>query len=99
MNIFFALLNFGITLGYLFVAVAVIPHMALSRMWVRAAAVGFFVTCGITHMEMAVYALLNQHHIFTTFTVVNHSVQVIAVWAFVIGLYLEFIKDAERGSS
>lgn len=99
MNVLFALVNFGITLGYLFVAVAVLPNIDVRRWWVRWSAIMFFLTCGITHGEMAVYALLNKHHIITLFSAINHTIQVVAVWFFVVGLYLEFVQESHLDSS
>jgi len=93
----YALLNIGITAGYIFVAFAVAPHFDLKRQWTIVAGMFFFVTCGLTHLEMAYHALLNSHHVtLSNFSLVNHTVQVIAVWAFVTGLYLEYVTDQAK---
>ena len=100
MGIAFGVFNAGITLGYFFVAVVVLPHIAVRRRWVRVAAVLFFVTCGITHADMAVHGLYDywpagvEMHAFVT-----HAVQVVSVWAFVIGIYLEFVSDPKKRSA
>lgn len=95
MTVYFAVTNFGITIGYLFIAVAVVPHIAVKRTWVRIAAVLLFLTGGITHGMMAVDALIG-HHPITPLSQVNHTVQVLAVWGFVYGLYRQFVVGSAR---
>lgn len=94
-HIAYALLNAGITAGYVFVGIAVAPSFDLKRNWAKWAGMLFFITCGITHLEMAYYSLWmgSIHAGVTLFSFANHLVQVVAVWSFVIGLYLEYVTD------
>jgi hypothetical protein len=98
MSISYALFNIGITLAYFFVASAVMPNVAVSRRWVTIAAVGFFTTCGFTHLDMAVHAITGAPEWPEWHMWVNHLVQLFAAWAFVIGLYFEFVTDKRNGS-
>jgi hypothetical protein len=81
--------HLSIVAGYLLVpgtALRLIPM----RRWVRAAGIGFFLTCAITHLSM-VFA--PEHHsagpartwVFW-FMLTNHLVQAVCVWVFVLGL-------------
>jgi len=91
---YFAYANLGITLAYLFVGLVVVPYFDVKRNWVKWAGMVFFITCGLTHLEMAHHALFGaEHHPLTWFTITNHTVQVVATWIFVIGMYLEFVSD------
>jgi hypothetical protein len=94
---FFALENLTICAGYLFVAVAVAP-LFLRKVGVRSWAtklggVGFFLLCGLTHLQMALKALFSPagHESMVTHWWMHaiHGPQAIAVWVFVVGLYIE----------
>lgn len=90
--------NFGIALSYLFVAVAVLPYSELKRAWIRWSGVGFFITCGFTHTAMGLGSLMGDHHLLfeSGFMLVNHVLQLVATWIFVVGLYIEFVVDPRR---
>lgn len=90
--------NFGIALSYLFVAVAVLPHTYINREWIRWSGMAFFLTCGLTHTAMGLGAALGDHHLLfeSGFMLVNHSIQLIATWIFVVGLYIEFVRDPQQ---
>lgn len=89
--------NLGITLGYLLCAVAVLPYVSVSRWWIKVSGILFFVTCGITHASMGLGSVVGDHSIVfhSAPMIINHIIQVVAVWVFVAGLYLEFVRDAE----
>lgn len=93
----YAVLNIIITMSYIFIAVVIAPHLAISRAWVKWVGAAFFLTCGLTHLEMAIIELTLHHHPGPSpFTYVNHSVQAVAVISFVVGLYLETVVDTKR---
>lgn len=93
----FAIENLVITAGYVFMAVKVAPLFMRKfgvRYWAtKAGGIGFFLLCGLTHADMARAALfgggmghdmaaeLHMHLI--------HGPQAVAVWMFVVGLYVE----------
>jgi len=98
MTVMYALFNLAITAGYIFVGVTVAPSFDLKRNWAKVGGIVFFITCGLTHLEMAFYALSSQvahsaHLGISFFSFANHFIQVIAVWTFVVGLYLEYVAD------
>lgn len=81
------LANIGIVAGYMIVPATALRFIPVPN-WVRAASVGFFLTCAITHVYMSFVA---EHHgsertwVFWAM-LVNHQVQVVALWAFLLGL-------------
>ena len=97
MSIYLAVLNFAIMVGYLVVAVGLLPYLQVRRRWLKVAVVTIFVTCSLTHGEMAVVALLGEH-ITTPFTVVNHSTQALSVWVAIVGFHLEYVVDPVRNN-
>lgn len=72
--------NVGITCGYLAAAFLVAPLLPVSRV-TRIAGVVFFLTCGATHLHMAVHSLLSgvepgwHEHLIA-------GPQMVAIWAF-----------------
>lgn len=91
----FVLANVAITAGYLFLAGAVIPKVRIRRLITRVGGIGFFVLCGITHLEMAWMAIASSDtHRYADVSVTwwmmgVHIPQAICVWLFVTGIYME----------
>ena len=86
------LANLGIVAGYL-----IIPFTALRlvpmKLRTRLAGVLFFVTCATTHAFMAFAGEHGAQGAVFWLMLINHVVQAIAVWVFVLGLASE-IRDA-----
>lgn len=80
--------NLVIVAGYVLVPFTVLRYMPLTRR-VRVAGSFFFVTCAFTHLSMAFGF---QH---STWMVVNHVVQAVAVVWFVLSFWL-LLKAALR---
>lgn len=102
MPLVFVLVNLGIVAGYMFLAGVVVPRTNAQLRSTRWGGVVFFLTCGLTHLELAVHAAADQPITLADFEswhmLAVHVVQVIAVWFFVIGLYREFVvRKIERG--
>lgn len=101
----FFLSNLGIFGGYLFVAFVVVPSMQVELVQTKAGGFFFFLTCGLTHLELAIHSYvrggLDLANLLSWHMLTIHCVQVIAVWLFVWGLYQEFVKPqlpaAENG--
>ncbi len=85
-----AIANFAIVAGYVLVPVFWLPNLPLTKP-VMLAAVVFFLTCAITHLSMA---LGFTHSLAMT---VNHVVQAVAVFAFVIG-FARLLRIARDGN-
>jgi hypothetical protein len=89
--------NFVIFLGYCFLAVFVVP-MAAVRLWVtRIGGMLFFLLCGLHHLENVAHLVYTPEQraseVYTSVHMLLIDVpQAGAVWAFVIGLYLEAVK-------
>lgn len=92
----FAVTNAGIFLGYIFVALVIVPAFPVRMLQTKVGGFFFFLTCGLTHLELAVHGYMARG--FTERTMLSwhmlaiHAVQVFAVWLFVWGLYQEFVK-------
>lgn len=86
--------NVGITLGYVFLAAFVVPRITL-RLWrTRLGGVGFFLLCGLHHLDNAAHLVLDphamvEHMMLNNFMLLIDVPQVICVWLFVSGLYVE----------
>ena len=96
----FALTNFGIMGGYLYVVIFVAPYFKVDNDTKLAAAV-FFATCATTHLELAMHTLVTDNgfdldDLTSVHMMVIHSVQVIAIWKFVLGLRKAAILDRQR---
>lgn len=93
----FFLSNLGIFFGYLFVAVKVAPNFKISKLYTKIGGIVFFVTCGLTHADLALHAWAQEAITYNDFVSPHmlgiHFVQVIAVWVFVLGLYNEFVRE------
>jgi hypothetical protein len=92
----FALENLAICAGYVFVAFVVAPlfmrKVGVRYRTTRVGGIGFFLLCGLTHGDMAFEALFATAHepmAAQWWMHAIHGPQAVAVWAFVIGLYLE----------
>lgn len=94
MNATFAVANMVIICGYIFLALAVVPYMSITRgtkLWGAA----FFILCAMTHFELAFHSFtrtsigLSDESI-TLHMIGLHIAQAISVWGFVSGLYREF---------
>lgn len=101
MMLFFALLNLVIVFGYLFVAFFVMPYMDI-RKWTKIWGALFFLTCALTHIELATHAYLNEPFGFLAGHVdwhmwLVHIPQAFSVWGFVTGLYREFVIPKATG--
>lgn len=94
MNATFAVTNMAIICGYVFLALAVVPYMGLTRatkLWGAA----FFILCAATHFELAFHSFtrtsigLSDESI-TLHMIGVHIAQAVSVAGFVRGLYREF---------
>ncbi len=91
----FVLANAAITAGYAFLAIAVIPKVAVQLLRTKLGGIGFFLLCGLTHAHMAWAALFDQEHGGYAYMAVTpamlaiHVPQAICVWLFVWGIYVE----------
>lgn len=92
----FVLANLGIVVGYTFLAVAVVPRAAARLRRTKIGGVVFFFTCALTHLELAIHAAFSGgvtlDELLSWHMAVIHLVQVISVWAFVTGLYIENVR-------
>jgi hypothetical protein len=96
----FVLSNLAIAAAYLFVAVFVAPRIRLRARVTKVGGVGFFLLCRLMHALLAYYAFASVSH--TTHSAgpegmgllmfLVHVLQAPAVWAFVVGLYVELGK-------
>lgn len=88
--------NIGIMLGYVFVAIFIAPKISVELVRTKVGGIWFFVTCAFTHAEMASHALfsngLSLNEMLSVHMLVIHLTQVVAVWLFVSGLYVEFVS-------
>ena len=87
--------NAVIVLGYLFVAAFIAPKLALVLRRTKVGGVVFFLTCGLTHLELILHAgtgesMSDAGHLWHSAPL--HLIQAAAVVVFVEGLYAEFIK-------
>lgn len=93
----FVVSNLGITLGYVFLSAFVVPRVTVHLHRTRWGGIGFFLTCGLHHLDN-VYHFLFQgsqrvDHVFVQAHMLLIDVpQVVFVWAFVTGLYVELVK-------
>lgn len=89
--------NLVITFGYVFLAAVVMPRATVRLKRTRWGGIVFFVTCGLTHLEMIYhYAFAASEPVRDVYSELHmlliHIPQAIAVWAFVTGLYLELVR-------
>lgn len=96
LRVIFILANLAITSGYLFIAAFIAPNFKVRLLRTRIGGALFFLTCGLTHLEMALHAAFEPDRpfseMFTSWHMfVIHTVQAASVWSFVTGLYREFV--------
>lgn len=82
------LANLGIVAGYLLVPMTALRLLPM-QVKTRIAGIVFFVTCATTHAFMAFAGEHGARGGVFWLMLVNHVVQAIAVWAFVLGLASE----------
>lgn len=96
-ELLFVVSNFTIFLGYVFLAVFVVP-MASVRLWTtRLGGMAFFLFCGLHHLENVMHLVYSPDErvsdVYTTIHMLLIDIpQAVAVWVFVIGLYLEAVR-------
>lgn len=97
----FVLANLGIFMGYVFAATAVAPRLRVRLKRTRWGGVVFFATCGLTHLELALHAAgqlgITASEMTSWHMVLIHGIQVVAVWAFLTGMYRELTYDGLAG--
>lgn len=101
----FLISNLGIFFAYIFVAVFVTPLLPI-RLFTRIAAIGFFTTCGLTHLEQVFHGLdkrtsptpmfidiMTEPHM-----LIIHVAQVVFVWCFALGFFrdLQILRESLR---
>ena len=93
----FIVSNLGITAGYVFLAVMVVPRATIRMTRTRIGGIGFFLLCGLHHLENVFHLVLAPDakviDVFTDLHMLLIDVpQAICVWSFVTGLYLEMTR-------
>lgn len=100
-RLIFILANWGITTGYILLAVKVMPRARPTLKRTRYGGFGFFLLCSLTHAEMGYGALrgdgLTLAHMLSWHMMVIHVLQLVSIWAFVSGLYIEYGRAAFDG--
>jgi hypothetical protein len=89
--------NVGIMLGYIFMAAFVVPRVTARLRRTRIGGVGFFLTCGLHHLENVGHVLFEGEQRVRDVMLSTHMLlidvpQVVFVWVFVTGLYLEVVR-------
>jgi hypothetical protein len=90
-NVLFTAANLVIALGYLAVPFMVLRYLPLTRL-VLAWGIVFFAGCAGTHMGMA----LLMHHVDSWFWTIEHLVQAVGTWGFIITFTAMLRKASER---
>lgn len=91
----FILANVMITAGYVFLALGVVPRVAIQLTRTKIGGIGFFLLCGLTHLNMALMAVMQNNHdsyaneSTSWLMLAIHIPQAICVWLFVTGIYVE----------
>jgi hypothetical protein len=80
--------NLAIIGGYLIVPLTVLARLPLTR-FVRISGIFFFLCCALTHLSMA--AMPDP----APWLAINHVMQAVAVWCFVIG-FAALVREANR---
>ena len=96
-EVLFGAANIGIALGYVFICLVVVPSFPVQLTQTKVGGALFFLTCGLTHAHLAWHTFagppgIAPQHLLSPWNVVVHTVQVVAVWLFIWGLYQEFVK-------
>jgi hypothetical protein len=88
----FAWANVLVGLGYLTIALAIAPHFVVRSGATRVAAIAFFLTSSWTHAEIARASFAGEVAVETPYhyaMLVLQAVQAMAVWLFVVALWVE----------
>jgi hypothetical protein len=91
----FVAANLAITAGYFLLAFAVVPQVRIQLLRTKIGGIGFFLTCGLTHANMALQSVINHDHMSMAEMAVQwhmlaiHIPQAVAVWLFVTGIFIE----------
>lgn len=93
----FVVSNLLIVMGYMFLALFVVPRITVHLTRTKVGGVLFFLTCGLHHLENVFHVLFQKHeengHTMTSLhMLVIDGVQAVAVFLFVTGLYLEVVR-------
>lgn len=96
-DVLFVASNLAIVLGYFFLAAFVVPRTTVRLHRTRIGGTGFFLLCGLHHLENVAHVLFENHeqvgHVMTSTHMLLIDVpQAICVWMFVTGLYLEMVR-------
>ena len=89
--------NVGIMIGYVFLAAFVVPRATVHLRRTRIGGIGFFITCGLHHLENVAHLLIDgSMPVGRAMTSVHMLLidipQLVFVWMFVTGLYLEAVR-------
>lgn len=94
--VIFVLSNLAIASGYIYAASAVVPQMKARRWQTKVGGILFFLTCGLTHLELALHAAAETAGGLSDFEswhmIAIHLVQACAVWLFLTSLYRELVE-------
>lgn len=93
----FVVSNLGITAGYIFLALFVLPRVTVHLVRTKVGGIGFFLLCGLHHLDNTFHLLyqtdLAVGHVFLEWHMLAIDIpQFICVWLFVTGLYVELVK-------
>jgi len=99
----FVVSNVAITMGYLFLAAVVIPRVTVKLHRTRWGGIGFFLTCGLHHLDNVFHYLYSPdeqvQHVYVAWHMLLVDVpQAVFVWMFVSGLYIEFVRWGPWGA-
>lgn len=89
--------NVVIVLGYMFLALFVVPRVTVHLNRTKIGGVVFFATCGLHHLENIFHVLYqpleaNRDTLTALHMLLIDVPQALAVWLFVSGLYLEVVR-------
>lgn len=81
-----AAVNVGIAAAYLVIGGVIIPQLRLRR-WAGLFAIGFFVTCALTHFDVAFHAVTEHTHwMIEPHMWAIHVAQLVVDWGFIIAM-------------
>ncbi len=89
--------NLAIVVGYVFLAVYVIPRVTVRLKRTKIGGVGFFLLCGLHHLDNVLHVLLQpnanvRHSMLELHMLLIDVPQAVCVWLFVTGLYVELVR-------
>lgn len=93
----FAVSNLTITLGYVFLSAYVVPRIAVRLTRTKIGGAGFFLLCGLHHLDNVYHALFQGQQSVRGVSVQLHMLmidvpQAVFIWMFVSGLYVELVR-------